>query len=167
MATKLEIIQSKIYTIDTLERLVNQWHMLSKKVVFTNGCFDITHRGHNTYLLQAAELGNKLIVGLNSDASVRRLKGQNRPVVDEYSRALNLAMHTYVDAVILFDEDTPLHLIETLKPDVLVKGGDYTLETIVGAKEVMAYGGKVDIIPFVEGYSTTDILSRINQNKTK
>lgn len=167
MATKLEIIQSKIYTIDTLERLVNQWHMLSKKVVFTNGCFDITHRGHNTYLLQAAELGNKLIVGLNSDASVRKLKGQNRPVVDEYSRALNLAMHTYIDAVILFDEDTPLHLIETLKPDVLVKGGDYTLDTIVGAKEVIAYGGKVDIIPFVEGYSTTDILSRITHNKTE
>ncbi len=161
MLTKLEIIQNKIYKIDELSRLVNQWHMLSKKVVFTNGCFDIMHRGHNTYLLQAAELGNRLIVGLNSDTSVRRLKGEKRPVVDEYSRALNLAMHTYIDAVILFEEETPLNLIERLRPDVLVKGGDYRLETIVGADTVLNYGGQVEIIPFLPGYSTTAILEKM------
>jgi rfaE bifunctional protein nucleotidyltransferase chain/domain len=111
MHKKLELIQNKIYKISELKLIVNQWKMLSKKVVFTNGCFDIIHRGHNTYLLEAAELGNKLIVAVNSDESVRKLKGPNRPIVDEYSRAFNLASHTYIDAVILFDEDTPLNLI--------------------------------------------------------
>jgi rfaE bifunctional protein nucleotidyltransferase chain/domain len=162
MHKKLELIQNKIYTISELKLIVNQWKMLSKKVVFTNGCFDIIHRGHNTYLLEAAELGNKLIVAVNSDESVRKLKGPNRPIVDEYSRAFNLASHTYIDAVILFDEDTPLNLINELQPDVLIKGGDYTLETIVGAKEVLSYGGKVEIIPFLEGYSTTNVIEKIN-----
>lgn len=161
MLSKLEIIQQKIYPVEALTRLVNQWKMLSKKVVFTNGCFDIMHRGHNTYLLQAAELGNRLVVGLNSDASVRHLKGDKRPVVDQYSRALNLAMHTYIDAVVLFDEETPLRLIETLKPDVLVKGGDYRLETIVGAQTVLDYGGQVEIIPFLPGYSTSAIIEKV------
>jgi rfaE bifunctional protein nucleotidyltransferase chain/domain len=137
--------------------------MLSKKVVFTNGCFDIIHQGHNTYLLQAAEFGNKLIVAVNSDSSVRNLKGENRPIVDEYSRAFNLACHTYIDAVILFDEETPMNLINLLKPDVLVKGGDYTFETIIGAKEVKAYGGNVEIIPFLEGYSTTSIVDKMQK----
>jgi rfaE bifunctional protein nucleotidyltransferase chain/domain len=162
MHKKLELIQNKIYKISELKLIVNQWKMLSKKVVFTNGCFDIIHRGHNTYLLEAAELGNKLIVAVNSDESVRKLKGPNRPIVDEYSRAFNLASHTYIDAVILFDEDTPLNLIIELQPDVLIKGGDYTLETIVGAKEVLSYGGKVEIIPFLEGYSTTNVIEKIN-----
>lgn len=161
MLSKLEIIQKKIYTLEELGRLVNQWKMLSKKVVFTNGCFDIMHRGHNTYLLQAAELGNRLVVGLNSDKSVRHLKGEKRPVVDEYSRALNLAMHTYIDAVILFDEETPHRLIDTLRPDVLVKGGDYSIETIVGADTVLSYGGQVEIIPFLQGYSTTAIIEKL------
>jgi rfaE bifunctional protein nucleotidyltransferase chain/domain len=162
MHKKLELIQNKIYKISELKLIVNQWKMLSKKVVFTNGCFDIIHRGHNTYLLEAAELGNKLIVAVNSDESVRKLKGPNRPIVDEYSRAFNLASHTYIDAVILFDEDTPLNLINELQPDVLIKGGDYTLETIVGAKEVLSYGGQVKIIPFLEGYSTTNVIEKIN-----
>ena len=164
MLSKLEIIQKKIYEIDDLARLVNQWHMLSKKVVFTNGCFDIMHQGHNTYLLQAAELGNKLVVGLNSDESVRNLKGPKRPVVDQYSRAFNLAMHTYIDAVILFDEETPINLIQRLKPDVLVKGGDYTFETIVGSQEVVDYGGKVEIIPFLPGYSTSAIIEKLTND---
>lgn len=163
MLNKLEIIQQKIYTLDTLNRLRHQWQLLSKKVVFTNGCFDIIHRGHNTYLLQAAEFGNKLIVGVNTDASVQRIKGSKRPIVDQYSRAFNLACHTYIDAVILFDEDTPINLIQNLRPDVLVKGGDYTLETIVGAKEVIKYGGQVEIIPFLEGYSTSNIVYKISQ----
>jgi rfaE bifunctional protein nucleotidyltransferase chain/domain len=161
MLNKLELIQNKIYNLETLSRLVNQWHMLSKKVVFTNGCFDIIHQGHNTYLLQAAEHGNKMIVAVNSDSSVRKLKGEKRPVVDQYSRAFNLACNTYIDAVIIFDEDTPLYLINTLKPDVLVKGGDYTIDTIVGAKEVLNYGGKVEIIPFLDGYSTTSIIEKM------
>lgn len=161
MQNKLELIQSKIYLLNDLIRLRNQWQMLSKKVVFTNGCFDIIHRGHNTYLLQAAEFGNKLIVGVNSDDSVKRLKGNNRPIVDEQSRAFNLACHTYIDAVILFEEDTPMNLIKMLKPDVLVKGGDYTFDTIVGASEVVSYSGQVEIIPFLEGYSTTSIVERM------
>lgn len=162
MHNKLEFIQNKIYKLSELKLIVNQWKMLSKKVVFTNGCFDIIHRGHNTYLLEAAELGNKLIVAVNSDESVRKLKGSNRPIVDEYSRAFNLASHTYIDAVIIFDEDTPLNLINELQPVVLIKGGDYTLETIVGAKEVLSYGGQVEIIPFLEGYSTTNVIEKIN-----
>ena len=162
MSNKLEQIQHKIYELPQLQLLVNQWHMLSRKVVFTNGCFDIMHRGHNTYLLQAAEFGNKLIVGVNSDDSVRRLKGQSRPVINQYSRAFNLASHTFVDAVILFEEDTPENLIQTLRPDVLIKGGDYTLETIVGAQQVLDYGGAVEIIPFLEGYSTTSILKNLS-----
>ncbi len=163
MLNKLELIHNKIYTFEQLKLIVNQWKMLSKKVVFTNGCFDIIHRGHNTYLLEAAEFGNKLIVAVNSDASVRKLKGENRPIVDEYSRAFNLASHTYIDAVILFDEDTPLNLINEFQPDVLIKGGDYTIDTIVGAQEVLNYGGKVEIIPFLEGYSTTNIIEKMNK----
>ncbi|MBL7767087.1 MAG: D-glycero-beta-D-manno-heptose 1-phosphate adenylyltransferase [Chitinophagaceae bacterium] len=161
MQSKIEQIQHKIFTLSNLLLLVNQWKMLSKKVVFTNGCFDIIHQGHNTYLLQAAEFGNKLIVAVNSDDSVRRLKGPKRPVVDQYSRAFNLASHLYIDAVIIFDEDTPEQLIQTLQPDVLVKGGDYTLDKIVGAQDVLKRGGQVEIIPFLEGYSTTNIVEKI------
>jgi rfaE bifunctional protein nucleotidyltransferase chain/domain len=161
MLNKLEIIQQKIYTLDNLVRLANQWHMLSKKIVFTNGCFDIMHQGHNTYLLQAAEFGNKMIVAVNTDNSVKKLKGEKRPIIDQNSRAFNLACQTYVDAVILFDEDTPLDLILKLKPDVLVKGGDYTIETVVGAQEVKQYGGEVKVIPFLEGYSSTAVINKI------
>lgn len=161
MSDKLARIQEKIYTLPHLQQIVQQWKMLSKKIVFTNGCFDIIHRGHNTYLLEAASLGNKLIVAVNTDASVRGLKGSNRPVIDEYARAFNLACHTFVDAVILFDEATPLHLIETIQPDILVKGGDYSIEQIVGAKETLKRGGQVEIIPFIEGYSTTAIIDKI------
>lgn len=161
MPSKLEIIQKKIYRLEDLVRLRNQWRMLSRKVVFTNGCFDLIHRGHNTFLLQAAEYGNRLIVAVNSDQSVRGLKGETRPVVDEDSRAFNLACHTYIDAVIIFEEDTPERLLQELKPDVLVKGGDYTLDTIVGAPFVQSYGGHVEIIPFLDGYSTTGIVRKI------
>ena len=161
MLNKLEIIQQKIFTLENLSRLSHQWHMLSKKIVFTNGCFDIMHQGHNTYLLQAAEYGNKLIVGVNSDESVRKLKGEKRPIIDQYSRALNLASHAYIDAVILFDQDTPLQLIEVLKPHVLVKGGDYTEDQIAGAKEVRANGGEVIIVPFLPGYSSSNIMQKI------
>ncbi len=161
MLSKLEIIQQKIYTDESLSRLVHQWHMMSKKIVFTNGCFDIMHQGHNTYLLQAAEFGNKLIVAINSDESVKKLKGIKRPIIDQYSRALNLASHAYVDAVILFDEETPLRLIESIRPHVLVKGGDYTEDAIVGGKEVKANHGEVKVVPFVKGYSSTAIIDKI------
>jgi D-glycero-beta-D-manno-heptose 1-phosphate adenylyltransferase len=161
MQNKLELIESKIYQLEDLQRIINQWQMLSKKVVFTNGCFDLMHKGHNTYLLQAAEFGNKLVVAVNSDISTKKLKGNDRPIIDQYSRAFNLASHTYVDAVILFDEDTPLHLITTLKPNVIAKGGDYTIDTVVGAQEVLAYGGHVEIIPFLEGFSTTGVIKKI------
>lgn len=161
MHNKLELIQQKIHTVETLARLAHQWHLLSIKIVFTNGCFDIMHQGHNTYLLEAAEFGNKLIVGVNSDESVKGLKGPKRPIIDQYSRALNLASHAYIDAVVIFEEKTPLKLIELLKPHVLVKGGDYKLEDIVGASEVIAYGGEVKIVPFMPGYSSSAIIEKI------
>ncbi len=160
---KLDWVKNKIVTLEQLKHLVNGWRFLGKKIVFTNGCFDILHHGHLDYLAKAAEEGNILIIGLNSDASVKRLKGEERPVNHEQDRALQLASLMLVDAVCLFEEDTPLQLIQTILPDVLAKGGDYTIETIVGAKEVMDNGGKVAIIPFVEGYSTTALISQIKK----
>ena len=131
-----------------------------RRVVFTNGCFDVLHPGHVEHLAQAKALGDVLIVGLNSDASVRRLKGAGRPLVAEADRAAVLAALRSVDAVTLFDEDTPLGLISALLPDVLVKGGDYDLDGIVGREVVEEAGGEVRVLPFVEGYSTTGILDR-------
>jgi rfaE bifunctional protein nucleotidyltransferase chain/domain len=130
-------------------------------VVFTNGCFDILHRGHVEYLYAARALGDHLVVGLNTDASVRRLKGEGRPVVHEEDRAYVLAGLACVDAVTLFDEDTPAELIATLVPDVLVKGGDYAPEHVVGRDTVEASGGRLVLMPFISGRSTTDILNRI------
>ena len=161
--SKLDSIQHKIMPLVELARLRFQWRMMGKKTVFTNGCFDVLHRGHTTYILQAAELGHKLIIGLNTDASVKRLKGPNRPIFDEQTRALNLAAQTFVDAVVLFDEDTPLQLIETLQPDVLVKGGDYNPLTLVGSEFVRAHGGQVITLPLVEGYSSTSAIERMKQ----
>jgi D-beta-D-heptose 7-phosphate kinase/D-beta-D-heptose 1-phosphate adenosyltransferase len=132
-----------------------------QKLVFTNGCFDLLHRGHVEYLAQARALGDLLVVGLNSDDSVRRLKGAGRPLVAEGDRAAVLAGLRSVDAVILFDEDTPLELIGALLPDVLVKGGDYDPDGIVGREVVEEAGGEVHVLPFVENYSTTDILNRL------
>ena len=129
------------------------------KVVFTNGCFDILHRGHVEYLSKAADMGDVLVVGLNTDASVKRLKGEGRPINDEQARALVLASLSFVDAVVLFDEDTPYELIKAIRPDVLVKGADYKPEEIVGYDIVTSYGGKVETVPLVEGYSTTQLLN--------
>jgi D-beta-D-heptose 7-phosphate kinase/D-beta-D-heptose 1-phosphate adenosyltransferase len=131
------------------------------RLVFTNGCFDILHPGHVLYLAEARSLGDALVVGLNSDASVRRLKGPGHPFVGERDRATVLAALGAVDAVTLFSEDTPEGLIGALLPDVLVKGGDYTPETVVGREVVLAAGGSVEIIPFVRGYSTTSLIERI------
>jgi D-glycero-beta-D-manno-heptose 1-phosphate adenylyltransferase len=158
-----DIIQHKIYKLDELTRTLMQWRLLGKTVAFTNGCFDILHRGHIYSLSQAASEADYLVVGVNSDASTRGLKGPGRPVNDENSRALVLASLLMVDAVVIFDEPTPINLITTLLPNVLVKGGDYTIETIVGAKEVIANGGRVVINPIIEGFSTTAIIKRINE----
>ncbi len=143
----------------------DRWKSLGYEVVFTNGCFDLIHLGHIHYLEEAARLGNKLIIGLNSDDSVKRLKGKNRPINDEQSRAALLAAMYFVDMVIIFSEDTPLTLIEKITPDILVKGGDYTEEDIVGNQHVKAMGGEVKTIPFLEGYSSSSIIDKIKSQK--
>ena len=158
-----EIIPAKITSRDELVKTVARWRLLNKTVVFTNGCFDILHAGHIASLSDAAKEGSMLIVGINTDASTRRLKGSGRPVNNEDSRALLIASLAMVDAVTLFDEDTPLELIKAILPDVLVKGGDYTQEQIVGAKEVIANGGTIVINPILEGYSTTAIIKKIQE----
>lgn len=160
---KLQWIKNKIVDRDTLLHRVNGWKALGKKIVFTNGCFDILHHGHIDYLAKAASLGNVLVAGLNTDASVKRLKGAARPINNEQDRALQMAALMYIDAVCLFDEDTPLELITALQPDVLAKGGDYTIDKIVGADIVQGNGGSVEVIPFVEGYSTTSLVERIKK----
>ena len=139
---------------------VDAWRDAGERVVFTNGVFDLLHPGHVTYLEEARALGERLLVGLNDDESVRRLKGPTRPVQEAADRAVVLAGMRAVDAVVVFGEDTPLALIETLRPDVLVKGGDYTVETIVGAPEVLAWGGEVRVLGFVAGKSTTRLIGR-------
>ena len=158
----LELINSKLYAeIGQLQSDVETWKGFNDKVVFTNGCFDILHLGHIDYLAKAADLGERLIIGVNTDTSVAKLKGENRPIIDEHTRAAKLASLVFVDAVILFDEETPLELIKSVNPDVLVKGGDYTVDTVVGATEVLQNGGEVELIPFLEGHSTSAIIDKI------
>lgn len=146
---------------DQAGKRIASWRVNSDRIVFTNGCFDILHPGHVQYLAQARDLGHRLVVGLNSDASVRRLKGNSRPIQDQQARALVLASLASVDAVVIFDEDTPLNLIKAIRPDVLVKGGDWAVEEIVGAKEVRSYGGLVLSLPFSEGHSTSSLILKI------
>ncbi len=157
----IQSIPQKIYQLDELLREVKRWKLKNKTIVFTNGVFDILHKGHIASLSQAASLGDILIVGVNADASVKRLKGPERPVNDENARALLLASMLMTDAVILFEEDTPLQLITAIMPDILVKGGDYTVEQIAGAKEVIANGGQVVLAEMVEGISTTRIIEKM------
>jgi D-beta-D-heptose 7-phosphate kinase/D-beta-D-heptose 1-phosphate adenosyltransferase len=156
-----EVIGQKIFTLDGIVHKIAQVRFTGARVSFTNGCFDILHRGHIASLSEAAREADFLVVGVNSDSSTKKLKGEGRPVNNEESRALILASLIIVDAVVIFNEDTPLELIKAIQPDVLVKGGDYTIDQIVGSKEVMAYGGKVVINPIVEGYSTTGIIEKI------
>jgi D-beta-D-heptose 7-phosphate kinase/D-beta-D-heptose 1-phosphate adenosyltransferase len=153
--------QKKIMTVAQAKAMMHAWKITGKTVSFTNGCFDILHPGHLFSIAQAAKEADYLIVGLNSDASIKRLKGQDRPINNTDSRAMIIANLAMVDAVVIFEEDTPYELITQLLPDVLVKGGDYTIETIVGAKEVIANGGKLIINPIVEGFSTTNIIEKI------
>lgn len=158
---KLDVIKSKIIDIDNIIPYLTYWKLKNKKVVFTNGCFDILHRGHVEYLAQASSVGDVLVIGLNSDSSVRSIKGENRPVQDEYARAILLASLNFVSAVILFNEDTPHELIKKVNPDVLVKGSDYKAEDIVGYDIVKANGGDVVTIDFIDGYSTTSIIEKL------
>lgn len=159
--TRLERIQEKIITCDKLDQNLAYYRFLNSKIVFTNGCFDILHPGHIEYLYKAAEFGHILVIGLNTDNSVKRLKGEKRPLQDENARAVVLAGLGCVDMVVLFEEDTPLNLINKIQPDVLVKGGDYKIEDIVGYSEVLSFGGEVISIPFVDGFSSTNILNKI------
>ena len=156
------IIKEKIARVGEIVRRVSRWRVKGKTIAFTNGVFDIIHAGHILSLSSAAAEGDILIVGLNSDASVKRLKGESRPVNDEDSRATVLASLLMVDAVVMFEEDTPLNLIKAIMPDVLVKGGDYKVEYIAGSKEVIEAGGRVVINPILEGFSTTGIIRKLN-----
>ena len=158
--TKLELIRKKILTNDEIRRQLAVWRFKGLKIVFTNGCFDILHLGHIEYLSKAAELGNKLILGLNTDDSVRRLKGPSRPVNSQEARSTILAAISFIDAIVLFDEDTPAELISRIRPDILVKGKDYDGKEIVGSDLVKSYGGRVETIELTQGYSTTGILEK-------
>lgn len=151
----------KILDRERVAKRVAEWRASGEKIVFTNGCFDLLHVGHITLLEDCRRFGTKLVLGLNADASVCRLKGPTRPIVGERERARVMAALASVDAVVLFEEDTPLELIRVLRPDVLVKGGDYTIETVVGHEEVAAFGGRVEIVPTVEGFSTTNIVRKL------
>lgn len=155
-------LSEKFLTKESLKTLLKQWNSENKKVVFTNGCFDILHRGHVEYLSHARDLGDILILGLNTDASVKRLgKSPERPINSQETRTIILAALECVDAIILFDEDTPLELIDFVQPDVLVKGSDYKAEDIVGYDIVTAKGGKVITIQLVDGFSTTKLIEKM------
>ena len=162
--SNLQSIKSKIYTLSKLVEQSKVWRNNGDKIVFTNGCFDLVHRGHVEVLANTADLGDKLIVGLNTDSSIQDLKGKNRPIIDENSRAILLASLQFIDAVVLFSEDTPYHLIETILPDILAKGGDYKVEEITGHELVLRNGGEVILVPFIDGFSTTNIVNKIKQD---
>ncbi|PJB13803.1 MAG: D-glycero-beta-D-manno-heptose 1-phosphate adenylyltransferase [Flavobacteriales bacterium CG_4_9_14_3_um_filter_32_8] len=171
--SKLRKIKNKIVDIKQLKQLISEWKKENQKIVFTNGCFDILHRGHVEYLAQAADFGTQLVVAINSDSSIKKLnKGKNRPLQDENSRALIMASLSFVAAVIIFEEDTPLNLIKAIMPDILIKGGDYDnsisdsthKKYIVGSDIVKQNGGKVEVIQFIEGYSTSKIEEKIRKD---
>jgi rfaE bifunctional protein nucleotidyltransferase chain/domain len=156
-----QAIENKILSSGVFDHWLMEVRPEINKLVFTNGCFDIIHKGHITYLSRAADMGTHFIVGINTDASVKRIKGPDRPVQDEVSRALIMASFEFVDYVVMFDEDTPLNLIKRVVPDVLVKGGDYKPEDIVGYDTVVQAGGEVNIIDFVPGHSSSKIINKL------
>lgn len=162
--SRLEKIKEKIYNQAQIQPTLNIWRLLGKKIVFTNGCFDLIHLGHIDYLSKAADMGDRLVIGLNSDASTSALKGPGRPIIDQLSRSVMLASFSFVDAVVIFDDPTPLNLIEFVRPDILVKGADYSIDQIVGADLVFNYGGEVRTIEYLSGYSTTLIEKKIRSN---
>lgn len=157
----MSMAKVKIKDIEEITTIVEHLKKDGKIIVFTNGCFDILHSGHIRYLYDAKRLGDILIIGLNSDSSIKRIKGEKRPIVNEWERAYILSALEMVDFIVIFDEDTPYELIKSIKPDILVKGGDWDIDKIVGKDIVESYGGKVLNIPFVEGRSTTNIIERI------
>ena len=159
----LQKLENKIVALSEAAVRIKSWQQEGQKVVFTNGCFDLLHQGHIHYLCEAAALGDKLVLGLNSDASVKQLKGPSRPINNEQSRAEMLACFFFIDLVVLFEEETPEKLITTITPDVLVKGGDYAIKDIVGAEYVIKNGGKVLPLTFIEGVSSTDIINKIKK----
>ena len=161
MSKKLNKLKAKILNIKDLSQIIKEWRLNGDKIVFTNGCFDLIHLGHLEILARSADLGDKLIVGINSDMSIKKIKGNSRPIIEEDSRAKQLAAIEFIDAVILFNEDTPYNLINILKPDVLTKGGDYKKNDIVGNQLINKEQGEVVIIPLTQGYSTTSILEKI------
>ena len=161
--THIELLNSKIHTWETLQSQVAEWQKQGKKIVFSNGCFDLVHKGHIDYLNRAADLGDVLVMGLNTDASVSKLKGPHRPIQDEQSRLTIIAALQCVNAVVLFDEETPYELIKLVQPDVLVKGSDYKPENIVGYDIVIAKGGQVKTIDYLPGFSTSGIEKRIKE----
>ena len=160
--SNIKNIQNKIMQSNSLKEQVDLWKKNKQKIIFTNGCFDIIHAGHIDTLARSADLGHKLIVGVNSDSSVKTLKGNKRPIIDQKSRSNLIAALSFVDAVSIFDELTPEHLIKTIRPDVIVKGGDYLKKDIIGHKILAEYGGEVIILPFTKGFSTTQILEKIS-----
>ena len=162
---QIEAINNKIYSLTELEKQVKQWSKENKKIVFTNGCFDIIHQGHIDYLAKARDLGDKLIIGLNTDLSISSIKGPTRPIQDEKSRAIILASMQFVDAIVYFSDPTPYELIKALQPDILVKGADYKPEEIIGYDIVKAKGGEIITLTYLEGYSTTNIIKKIHSEK--
>jgi rfaE bifunctional protein nucleotidyltransferase chain/domain len=165
MSEKIDIIRRKILSGPELDRWLARVRFKSRKIVFTNGCFDVLHRGHIDYLVKASELGDMLVIGLNTDESVKRLKGPSRPYLDQETRAYILASMSFTSAIILFDEDTPLELIKLVRPDVLVKGGDYKPEEIVGHDEVISRGGKVLTVDLTPGFSSTQVIGKITDKR--
>jgi rfaE bifunctional protein nucleotidyltransferase chain/domain len=155
----------KIMSYDQTMKLSEKWHKEGLRIAFTNGCFDIVHLGHIDYLEKARQLGDKLIVALNTDQSIHQLKGSQRPINNEYARARLIAALEFVDIVTLFDQLTPILLIQSIRPNILVKGGDYTIENIIGADFVIENGGDVQIIPIIKGYSTTTLIENIRKKK--
>jgi len=164
MTKALEKINNKIFGLEFLMKNIDQWKNENKKIVFTNGCFDLIHLGHIELLARSSDLGDILIIGVNSDSSIQKLKGENRPIIEEDSRVKQLAALEFVDAVVLFNEDTPQKLIEKIKPNVITKGGDYKAENVVGNEVVTQKNGQVVIIPLTQGYSTTSILKKIKDD---
>ena len=162
--SNLKNIKSKIYSLSDLKIQSDKWKENGEKIVFTNGCFDLLHRGHIEVLANTADLGDKLIIGLNSDSSIKELKGGNRPIMDEISRAILLASLQFVDAIVFFSDETPFNLIETLVPDILAKGGDYKVTEIAGNEVVLENGGEVILVPFIDGFSSTNIVEKIKQS---
>ena len=164
MSKALERVKNKIFNKNNLLEKLEVWRSANKKIVFTNGCFDLIHLGHIEVLARSADLGDILIIGVNTDSSIKELKGNNRPIIEENSRAQQLASLEFVDAVILFNEQTPLELIKVIKPNVITKGGDYNSEQVVGNEIAVKNNGEVIIIPLTQGYSTTSILDKIKND---